>query len=235
MRPYLNILTGKGGVKTMRVRKHNRKPLLFYISTIFFAISLSIIAYSVFNIIAGDIEVKNTISKWNSQVKIEEVQDVREGQPAVSYPPIHASDNTNFDYTQEINIRDDIFGIIRFPTLDEKSAILDGTGSGQLSKGVGHYKGTAYPGGTGNCVLTGHNDTVFKNLGKLKAGDQVLIETMTDRFKYKVKDTRIIDDSDSSCLNQNTGKTLTLITCYPFFYLGSTDKRYVVTAEVIEE
>lgn len=112
--------------------------------------------------------------------------------------------------------------------------LINGDDDEDLSKGVGHDLGTALPGEKENVVLTGHRDTVFRNLGKLKAGDIISLETYYGNFKYKVNGTRIVDENDTTVIVKSGKEMLTLYTCYPFEYIGNPKQRYVVTCDFIE-
>ncbi|MBW4841448.1 MAG: class D sortase, partial [Paenibacillaceae bacterium] len=129
----------------------------------------------------------------------------------------------------------ELLGEIAFPSLDQRYAILEGTGNEPLKLGAGHYTGSPLPGEDGNSVLAGHRDTVFRNLGKLKAGDRIEVETTSGRYTYEVTGRRIVDENDSDAVQASTEPLLTLITCYPFTYVGPAPERLLLTAKLIEE
>jgi sortase A len=131
-----------------------------------------------------------------------------------------------------INSGDDI-GSLSIPVLKQKLAIIQGTGTDELDKGVGHYIQSVMPGEDDNCVLSGHRDTVFKNIGKLKIGDQLIIETISGKFVYEVKSMRIVESDDKTVIVSTKHAVLTLTTCYPFNYIGSAPKRYIVSADLV--
>ncbi len=101
-----------------------------------------------------------------------------------------------------------------------------------LRGSVGHVPGTALPGDVGNSAFAAHRDTFFGPLKFIRAGDQIVITTPDGVHRYAVTGTRVVDPSDVSVLQPLPGRRLTLITCYPFDYVGSAPKRFIVQAEL---
>ncbi|MOA13672.1 Sortase family protein [compost metagenome] len=129
----------------------------------------------------------------------------------------------------------EVIGEIRFPTLNKKVAILEGTESPELKKGAGHYIGSAAIGAIGNSVLAGHRDTVFRNLGELVAGDLIELESMDGTFTYEVTGSTIVDGNERGAIKLSDKAILTLITCYPFSYVGSAPDRYLLSAKLVKQ
>jgi len=124
-------------------------------------------------------------------------------------------------------------GTINIPAINKTINIFEGTESKQLAKGVGHYVKSVMPGLSDNSVLAGHRDTVFAELGKVKLGELIKIRVREGSFTYKVSAIRIVDKNDRTVIVPTPGATLTLSTCYPFTYIGSAPKRYIVSAKLI--
>jgi sortase A len=123
-----------------------------------------------------------------------------------------------------------IVGKLEIPRIRFSAMIAEGTSSRVLRKAVGHLSNTALPGQDGNVVLAGHRDTFFRHLGDLKTGDVIEIGTSRGQYVYSVRFTDIISPDETWVLEPCTGQTLTLITCYPFHYVGSAPKRFMVRA-----
>lgn len=104
----------------------------------------------------------------------------------------------------------------------------------ELAKGIGHDPGTTLPGENGNVILAGHRDTVFRNLGNVKIGDIITIETSYGTFNYKAAKIRIVDENDRTVIVRSDKEMLTVYTCYPFNYIGHAPKRYVLTADFVD-
>ena len=128
----------------------------------------------------------------------------------------------------------EIIGVISIPKLSEIYPIVQGTDDKDLKLGVGHYVNSVMPGADDNSVLSGHRDSVFSKLGQLKKGDSVIVRTSAGTFTYLVKATRIVMANDKTVIVPTPTATLTLTTCYPFFYIGSAPKRFIVSADLIQ-
>lgn len=110
------------------------------------------------------------------------------------------------------------------------AVIAEGVSPGTLSRAVGHVIGTARPGEAGNVVLAGHRDTFFRPLRHVRVGDIIDVRTPAAGFSYEVESTSIVSPSHIEVLEASGGHTLTLITCYPFTYVGPAPDRFIVRA-----
>jgi sortase A len=113
--------------------------------------------------------------------------------------------------------------------------VREGADEGTLSRAVGHIPGTALPGNIGNVGLAGHRDTFFRALRNIRSDDTIEVQTTAGTYRYKVKSTRIVAPRDVSVLQASGGETLTLVTCYPFYYVGSAPKRFIVHAALLNK
>jgi sortase A len=127
----------------------------------------------------------------------------------------------------------DYIGSLIIPALNYELPIYEGTEKLELEKGVGRYIGSALPGETDNCVLSGHRDTVFSKLGELKLGETVIVKSEIGLFTYEVDAIRIVEADDRTVIVPKDEATLTLTTCYPFVYIGFAPQRYIVSAKMI--
>jgi sortase A len=127
----------------------------------------------------------------------------------------------------------DILGRIQIPRLGMMVAILEGTTSRTLRRGVGHIGGTALPGDAGNIGIAGHRDTYFRGLKDIQASDEILVQTATGLFHYQVDWVRIVAPEDTGVLAPSRDSALTLVTCYPFYFIGSAPKRFIVHARKV--
>ena len=121
-------------------------------------------------------------------------------------------------------------GRIDIPRLDLSAVVFEGTSDHTLARGVGHLRGSAGPGERGNLVLAGHRDTFFRELRNIRQGDEVNIRGPQGEFEYQVESTAIVDPDQTEVLKPSGGATLTLITCYPFYYIGNAPERFIVRA-----
>ena len=98
-----------------------------------------------------------------------------------------------------------------------------------LRLGAGHIEGTLFPGETGNSRIAGHRDTFFRELKEIRENDEIQLQTAKDLFHYRVDWVKVVYPDDITVLEASTlGSALTLVTCYPFYFVGSALKRFVV-------
>jgi sortase A len=124
-------------------------------------------------------------------------------------------------------------GSLHIPRLNRTIPIIEGTGTRELKKGVGHYIGSVLPGVSDNSVLAGHRESVFRKLGDLKLGDLITVNTSYGKFVYEVHKIRIVMANDRTVIVPTPDAVLTLSTCYPFNLVGSYPKRYIVQAGLV--
>jgi sortase A len=130
--------------------------------------------------------------------------------------------------------RGDLIGTITFPSLDDSTwRIYQGTRTFQLDKGVGHHIKSVLPGQKDNAVLAGHRETVFNKLGDLELEDIVTVSTTAGTFDYKIREFRVVPRSDRTVIVPTETAVLTLITCYPINYIGTTNRSYIVVADLV--
>ena len=120
--------------------------------------------------------------------------------------------------------------ILRIPKLRLEVAVLPGTDELLLNRGVGHIEDTALPGADGNSGIAGHRDGFFRGLKDIVTGDAIELETLEGRQRYHVERTWIVDAEDVSVLEPTPVRSLTLVTCYPFYAIGSAPRRFIVRA-----
>ena len=126
-----------------------------------------------------------------------------------------------------------LVGRLEIPKLGVSLVVLEGAASKTLRVGLGHVSGTSLPGQPGNVVIAGHRDTFFRPLRNIKIGDEVSVETTAHTYCYQVRSFEIVDPRNVNALRFHNKDELTLITCYPFSYIGPAPKRFVVHAEPV--
>ena len=120
--------------------------------------------------------------------------------------------------------------ILRIPTLHIEVAVLPGTDEFVLNRAVGHIEDTALPGNNGNAGIAGHRDSFFRGLNDVALGDAIELETLEGLQMYHVERISIVDPADVSVLDPTPVRSLTLVTCYPFYFIGSAPQRFIVRA-----
>jgi len=119
------------------------------------------------------------------------------------------------------------------PKIDMDAIVIEGASRRELSEGPGHMKQTAQPGEMGNAVITAHRDTFFRHIYELTKGDQIQVRRSGRTFTYAVTGKRIVKPEDVSVLKQTNDPQLTLITCYPTYYIGPAPERLVVFSKLV--
>jgi sortase A len=121
-------------------------------------------------------------------------------------------------------------GLLHIPKLEADLPIVEGTHEDELARGVGHYRGTAYPLQNDQIVLSGHRDTVFRSMGDLEIGDELVMKMDYGDFVYEITETKIVDADDRTIIVPHDEEVLTLTTCYPFNFVGYAPDRYIIYA-----
>ena len=122
--------------------------------------------------------------------------------------------------------------ILRIPSIHLEAPVLGGTDNITLNRGVGQIAGTAAPGEKGNVGLAGHRDGFFRNLKDINQGDAIVLETMNTSETYIVDRILITGPDDVSVLQPRDAQSLTLVTCYPFYFIGPAPRRFIVEASL---
>lgn len=123
-----------------------------------------------------------------------------------------------------------LIGRLEIPDLHLSAMVREGANAATLQRAVGHIPGTALPGETGNVGLAGHRDTFFRALRNIRTNDTIDLETDSGTYRYVVESTDIVGPRDVRVLASSGAASLTLVTCYPFYYVGSAPKRFIVHA-----
>jgi sortase A len=120
--------------------------------------------------------------------------------------------------------------VLRVPSRDIEVPVLDSTSDLALNRGAGHVEGTALPGTAGNIAVAAHRDGFFRGLKDIKIGDQIELTTLEGQQTFVVSKLDIVDPFQVSVLDPTDEPVLTLITCYPFYFVGSAPERFIVRA-----
>jgi sortase A len=128
---------------------------------------------------------------------------------------------------------DGVMGRLEIPSLRMSVAVLSDYDPASLRRGVGHIKGTAMPGGLGTLGLAGHRDTYFRPLARIAPGMEIRVADSTGMYRYIVDSTEIVTPDRVEVLSIRSRPELTLVTCYPFHYIGAAPKRFIVHAHLV--
>jgi len=121
------------------------------------------------------------------------------------------------------------------PSVQMTTNVLEGSDDATLSRGAGHIEDTPFPGQPGNIGIAGHRDTVFRPLRRIKIGDSLQLTTPDRTYRYRISKTLIVGPDDVYVLDPTARPTVTLVTCYPFEFIGHAPKRFIVQAELMDQ
>lgn len=145
-----------------------------------------------------------------------------------SVPPAHAADSLRLAIQNGSP-----FGRIEISRIGVSVMVVEGVTARSLKLAAGHIPGTAFPGELGNVGIAAHRDTFFRSLRKIKTGDTIVLTALYGSFVYSVDVARIVDATDLRVLDRSGTPSLTLVTCYPFYYVGPAPERFIVRARQI--
>jgi sortase A len=128
----------------------------------------------------------------------------------------------------------EVIGEIQVPRLGLDAIVVQGDSPANLRRAVAHLPKSALPGESGNIALAGHRDTFFRPLRDIRQGDEIRFKTQTRSFDYLVESIEVVEPTDIRVLESSSGHDLTLLTCFPVYYVGPAPKRLVVRAREVE-
>jgi sortase A len=131
--------------------------------------------------------------------------------------------------------QDGSLGRIEIPRLGISALIVEGTSTTALNRAVGHIEGTSWPGVPGNIGLSAHRDSFFRPLRNIKKGDEISLTHSEADFRYRVVSTKVVSPTDVAVLEPDGREILTLVTCYPFYFIGPAPSRFIVRAERVDQ
>ncbi|WP_416149608.1 class D sortase [Salipaludibacillus sp. HK11] len=232
-----------------------KNPKINWIIASIFFVSLIVIISSASHIYLGASNVEESLDEWNEKIELsnqdnleiddlfqEDVEEKKSQRDRKSYSK-KEENLVNSKAAQEDGFlpiyekrpeRGEVIGKIYIPKLNRELPIIHGSDDDELDRGVGHFIGSVLPGENDNTVLAGHRDTVFQSLGQVGAGDQIEIETQAGYFVYEIFEERIVDEDDRTVIVPYDEPILTLVTCYPFDFIGAAPERYILTGKLIE-
>jgi sortase A len=123
-----------------------------------------------------------------------------------------------------------LIGRLQIPRLGMTVMVVEGVDENELRRGAGHIPGTTPPDQHGNVAIAAHRDTFFRPLRNIRRNDTIQLTTLHGVYKYRVVSTAVVKPDDVQVLDSTSRDTLTLITCYPFYFVGAAPERFIVRA-----
>lgn len=154
--------------------------------------------------------------------------------PATSAPDLSSWSKSRITaYRQAVATGDVPEAVLRIPSLDLEVPVYAGASEWNLNRGAGRIEGTPTAGSAGNVGIAGHRDGFFRPLKDIRVGDLLYMDTVQGQTTYRVTRMSIVSPDAIEVLNDTARASVTLVTCYPFYYLGAAPKRFIVRAEVV--
>ena len=175
-----------------------------------------------------------------SQVELWSFSQLKTGSPAVKYQENpHAPDFGFWDKSRLAPYKHALaarmgapLAVLSIPRLRLDVPVFEGTDGPTLSQGAGRIAGTAQPGESGNIGIAAHRDGFFRSLKDIHMGDRIELAQLQHQFIYTVDNIMVVDPSDATALKARAQPSLTLVTCYPFYFVGDAPRRYIVQASL---
>ena len=205
------------------------------VSRVLLILGLALLAIYVGAWIHGRVLSRAEVQRFRSQPSVAQQEVTRTGL---------ANKAPDFSLWSEKRIRDyqeslaanfsPAMAVLSIPKIGLEVPILDGTDDLSLNRAVGYIAGTARPGEDGNIGIAGHRDGFFRGLKDVVTGDVIYIETKQGMRKYAIDRIVIVSPNDVSVLAPRPHASVTLVTCYPFYFVGSAPQRYIVQASAVD-
>lgn len=203
------------------VTKTSLKGLLKWAQRVLFACAVSTLGYVGFVLV--DAWIFQRRESGNLERLLRQQRAANKGQPQTKAgaPP----------ETAPAIGPDGLIGRIEISRLGLSAIVAEGTDKTTLRRAVGHIPGTPLPGQPGNSGLAGHRDSFFRPLREILQNDIITVITLGGEYRYRVVSTRIVVPTEISVLDPSANEILTLVTCYPFYFVGAAPNRFIVRAE----
>jgi sortase A len=197
---------------------------------LFFIIGILALAYCGYVLL--DAKLYQAYQTRRFQEELRGSQSNAHGEPvgALSLPPLKKAEPALAENLGPTGSSRSPLGRIEIRTIGLSAMILEGSDERTLRRAVGHIPGTPLPGQPGNVALAGHRDTFFRALRNIREGDEITLQTLSGLYRYGVDSTKVVDPGETRVLDTSDDAILTLVTCYPFSYLGPAPKRFIVRA-----
>ena len=218
---------------TQKYRLHQRPTQTVLRWTRYLFLAVGILALSYVGYALLDAKLYQAYQTWRLEQALKSLKPAlgSVGQPLSSPPPAIAE--ANRARVENAAPEGSSLGQIEIRSIGLTAMIAEGDDGRTLRRAVGHITGTALPGQQGNVVIAGHRDTFFRPLRNIHKDDEITLTTFSGTYRYRVDAIQVVEPDDTEVLDRSDDAILTLVTCYPFYYVGPAPKRFVVRAHRI--
>lgn len=203
------------------VSRRRKSPLLRFARRGFLALSIGLLGYVGYWLI--DAKLFQAYENWRLNRAIAKIPVLPLRQPRIV--PVSSA----VIFAQPI-VRGAVIGRLEISRIGISVIVAEGTDGKTLRRAVGHIPGTALPGEQGNVGISGHRDTFFRPLRNIRQDDEITLATLNGAYRYRVDKIEVVGPENTEVLDSSSESVLTLVTCYPFYYVGPAPKRFVVRA-----
>jgi len=220
--------------KTPRVQN---RPCLRRISGLFLVVGILALGYVAYSMLDARRYQAAQSRKFSRDLHIYERAIRTDSHPTpLTLPPAAAAGNpAAVDLVRIAHRADSPIGRLEIRSIGLTAMIQEGADARVLRRGLGHLPGTSLPGQKGNVVITGHRDTFFRPLHTIRSDDEITLTTLDGSYRYRVDSTEVVAPTDVRVLADSSDALLTLVTCYPFYFVGPAPKRFIVHAHLLSD
>ena len=198
---------------------------------VFFVAGILALGYCSYVLLDAKLYQADQTRRFQQELKDSQAPKIN-GEPDITslLPPSEATTPARSERRSITAFQGSALGRIEIPTIGLSTMILDGVDGRTLRRGVGHIPGTPLPGQAGNIGIAGHRDTFFRTLQNIRREDEIMLETLSGIYRYRVDSIEVVNPEETRVLANSCEEILTLVTCYPFSFVGPAPKRFVVRA-----
>ena len=210
----------------MSVFPHRRKrPALRWVQRVLLALGVAMVAY------VGMSLLDAKVFQAYENRRLNEMLSNTRMPAALDEPELPRSSSESFEVVHRSRTAPgSMLGRLEIKRVGVAVVIMEGVDSKTLQRAVGHVAGTALPGEHGNTVVAGHRDNYFRALRDVQLNDEIKLTTLDGTFLYQVDTVKVVGAEETDVLKASDEPILTLVTCYPFYFVGPAPKRFVVRA-----
>ncbi|HMD83900.1 MAG TPA: class D sortase [Terriglobia bacterium] len=221
-----------------KIKRQPTRLALFLRWARFFFLVVGVLALSYCAIVLLDRWVFQAYQTWRFERALKDAQTSARTINQTASSPLSAKVEADRARAESFGIdglAGSPLGRIEISSIGVMAMIMEGVDGRTLRHTVGHIPGTPLPGQQGNVALAGHRDTFFRGLRNIHKDDEITLTTLHGSYRYSVDSTQVVEPEDIKVLGASVDDFLTLVTCYPFYFVGPAPKRFIVRAHKISE
>ena len=211
-----------------RLPQRRTQSILRWSRYLFFAVGILALGYVGYALV--DAKLYQAYETWRFERALEGSKPAMDSVEEIHPSSLPAPAEADRPRVESAAPKGSPLGQIEISSIGLTAMIEEGDNGRTLRQAVGHLPGTALPGEQGNVVIAGHRDTFFRPLRNIRKGDEITLTTLDGSYRYRVDFTEVVGPQDTEVLDASADSILTLVTCYPFYFVGPAPKRFVVRA-----